>query len=488
MKKIMFITPPYHCGVVEVAGSWLPPHFVYLAAAARIANVEAVIYDAMGLWKSHDDIIAAVERERPDYVATSSITATTPEALTLLENVKALDPSIITMIGGVHASFMDKELLRENPETIDFIIRGEGEETLRELLTCLEAQGDPFKVRGVSFSREGDIIKSPPRTFAKNLDAFGRAWDLIDWPQYTYYVYPGSRLGIINTSRGCDNICTFCSQQKFWNHSWRGRSPGSVLSEIEMIHEKYGVDTILLGDEYPTCDRERWEAILDGLIDRRLPIRFLMETRVEDIPRDEDIMHKYRKAGIVHVYVGVEATNQETLDLIKKDLQVDLSKKAIDLLKNNGMITETSFILGFPHETPETAKRTLELSQWYNPDFAHYLAITPWPYADMYKDVKGSIVNHDYAKYNLIDPVIKPDQMAIEEIDLAMVESYRDFYMGKMKELIKMEDAERKDYLLRSMKLIMGSSFITKKLGGLSGIPKHCLQAMKNIGKEVTAP
>ena len=257
----------------------------------------------------------------------------------------------------------------------------------------------------------------------------------------------------------------------------------SVIAEIEHLHRDFGVDVILLGDEYPTRDRARWERFLDSLIARALPIRFLMETRVEDIVLDRDIMHKYRKAGFVHIYMGVEATNQATLDLIKKDLKVELSKQAIDIVHAHGMITETSFILGFPHETPGTIKATFDLSRWYNPDFAHYLALAPWPYADIYGAMKKHVVVRDYSRYNLIDPVIKPSAMTLKDIDRAMIECYRDFYSGKMREIIAMKDAAKKQYMLASMKLIMGSSFITKKMGGLTGIPKHCFGAIKSMMK-----
>ncbi|MBI5208415.1 MAG: cobalamin B12-binding domain-containing protein [Elusimicrobia bacterium] len=481
MRTILLITPPYHCGVVEVAGRWLPPQMAYLAVAARRAGVEPAIYDAMGLWKSHEDIAAAIRDRRPDYVATSAITATMPDALRVLEAAKEADPRTVTILGGVHPTFMDHSALMEHP-CVDFVVRGEGEETLRELLLCLGRGSDPALVEGLSFRRDGGVLRTPPRPMAQDLDALRPAWDLIDWENYTYFVYPGSRLGVVNTSRGCTSDCTFCSQQKFWQKSWRGRSPGSVLAEVEDLHARYGVDTILLGDEYPTCERPRWEAVLDGLIRRGLPVRFLMETRAEDIVRDEDLMPKYLRAGFVHVYIGVEATSQETLDLIRKDLRVETCKRSIEILREHGMITETSFILGFLHETQETVARTLELSRWYNPDFAHYLALTPWPYSDLFRDVEPHIEVRDLSRYNLIDPIIKPLRMSLADLDRAIIECYRDFYMDKMARWRGM-DAQRRDYMFRSMRLIMKSSFITQKLGGLAGMPGHALAAMARLAE-----
>ena len=151
--------------------------------------------------------------------------------------------------------------------------------------------------------------------------------------------------------------------------------------------------------------------VLDGidlLIERDMDMKILMETRAVDIIRDEDILEKYKKAGIIHIYVGTEATEQESLDYIKKDLSIEESKKALSLLRDVSIITETSMILGFPEETEDSIARTLELAIEFNPDFAHFLAIAPWPYADIYDDMKEFVAVTDYRKYNLIDPIIKP--------------------------------------------------------------------------------
>lgn len=148
------------------------------------------------------------------------------------------------------------------------------------------------------------------------------------------------------------------------------------------------------------------------------------------------------------------------------------------------MITETSFLLGFPHETKQSIAKTLKISKIYNPDFAHYLALAPWPYADMYKELKQYIKVKDYRKYNLIDPVIKPEAMTLKGIDWAIIDCYRSFYMGKLKEIVTMKDAFKKQYLLHSMKLIMNSSFIVDKLGALSKMPPQVKTLLGKLKKE----
>jgi len=193
-----------------------------------------------------------------------------------------------------------------------------------------------------------------------------------------------------------------------------------------------------------------------------------METRAQDIVRDAAILPKYRRAGVVHVYVGLEATDQATLDRIGKDASVEEGRESLRLIRENGMLSETSFVLGFPEETKDTVRRTLELARYFDPDMAHFLAITPWPYADLYEEVKDRIAVRDYSRYNLIEPIIEPHAMTLREIDEAIIRCYRDFYMAKMAAFLGYPDAFRRDYMLSSMKLIMKSSFIVEKLGRLA--------------------
>ncbi len=366
---------------------------------------------------------------------------------------------------------MYEEMFSVSPG-LDFIVRGEGEQTIVELLDALTGNTDLADVKGIVYMEQGLLKVTPDRPLMQDLDNQPMAWDLLDWDDYHYYVIPGSRLGAVDTSRGCDKECTFCSQQKFWLKRWRARSPEDIVREMELLKVEHGVNVVLFTDDYPTPDRARWERLLDLLIEKDLGQYILMETRAADIIRDEDIMPKYRKAGIIHIYVGTEAVDQASLDYIKKDLSIAESKKALALCREHGIITETSMILGFPDETEDSIARTLEIAMDFNPDMAHFLAIAPWPYSDIYEDLKPYIAVTDYRKYNLIDPIIKPKNMTLEELDKAIVDCYRAFYMNRYAEMTLLErDEFKKHYMMTAMKLMMSNSFIKKKIGAIGEMP-----------------
>lgn len=489
MKKpeLLLISPPYHCGVVEVAGRWLPLNLLYVASAARRAGFEPALYDAMSLFAGWDDIRAELRRRRPDVVGSYAITATIDTCLELGRIVKEEVPDARYVLGGVHPTFMWRDLLEAPGSPIDFIVRGEGEETVEELLRCLADGGDVSSVAGLAWRREdGTAEISPPRPFLPDLEAYPAAFDIADWPIYRYFVIPGGRLGAVASSRGCNYTCTFCSQQQFWARSWRGRSPEAVSEEIRRLHDDYGVRVVLFTDEYPTRDQARWEEILDRIIALDREIHLLMETRAADIVRDRELLAKYRRAGIVHVYVGLEATEQETLDRVDKRSSVEEGRESLALIREHGMLSETSFVLGFPEETDDSVRRTLESARHFDPDMAHFLAITPWPYSQLWEETKDYIEVTDFSKYNLIEPIIAPKAMSLRQIDEAIIRCYKDFYMSKMTAFMKYPDAFRRDYMLTSMKLIMKSSFIVDKLGRL-GMPK-AMQKIVSAAGQKSAP
>ena len=464
LKKILFVTPPYHSGVDEIAGRWIPLGLVYLAGAARQAGLDTEIYDAMAKGHAYPGIEHRLRESMADYVASTAVTATINDAVKTLELAKRFKPDTVTILGGVHPTFMYEEVLASST-AVDYIVIGEGEVTLRHLLEVLEAGGNPEMVAGIAFRRGGTVVKTCRRTFMETVDDLPAAWDLLDWGDYYSLVIPDSRLGAINTSRGCHHDCTFCSQQKFWEKTWRARDPLKVAAELEYLYTTHNVNVFMITDEHPTRSRERWEALLDAVIAKDIPVYLLMETRASDIIRDSGIMWKYRKAGIIYISFGIETADQSTLDTLKKEQVLEETKQVFDILRKEEIVSEASFMVGFPGETSDSIKKTMQLAQHYNPDIANFFTFTPWPYSDGYNDLKPLIQEHDYGKYNMVDPVLEPHKMSRLQIEVAIADGYRRFYMGKIMEYMTMKATFKRDYLMRITKLFMSSSFVMKKLG-----------------------
>ena len=470
-KKVLLVTAPYHAGVVESAGRWPNLAFTYLAGELRAAGFEVEIYDAMTKDHTVEQVRQHIQEVSPDMVATSAYTPAIYAAMDVLRVAKEVHPQCTTVVGGVHATFCYLDILHQYGEVVDFVIRGEGEVTLVELAMALREGGELSKVDGIAYQADGAIVTTRPRPFLSDLGRLRPAWDLVDWRDYTYYPFSGSRLAVVETSRGCSFDCAFCSQQKFWNRRWRARSPQAVVGDMEHLARDYGVDVVMFSDEYPTADRTRWERLLDLLIERDLGVRVLMETRVQDIVRDSAILEKYRKAGVIHLYVGVEATNQGTLDMFKKDLECEQSLQGLSLINGAGIVSECSFIFGLPDDSPETVETTLALARYYNPDMPHFLLIAPWPYSDLYGQLQDFIVTRDYSKYNFVEPVTRSRFMTPEELGAAVIDCYRRYYQDKMQEFMSGPPGFKRDYMFNSMRAMMKNSFLAKHLGTMKDIP-----------------
>ena len=478
MKRVMLITPPYHSGVVESAGVWLNVGFVYIAGSLRSAGYNPFIYDAMSQWHGYEEIGKGITDFKPDVVATTAFTAEIVDALRVLKLAKDINPAIVTVIGNVHPTFCYEEILREHHTYVDFIVRGEGEETMVELLNAVFANGDLSKVKSIVYRDNGGIVVTPPREFIKDLDMLPMAWDLIDWPIYTYKPMDDSVLAIVSSSRGCTQQCSFCSQQLFWQRQWRGRSAENFVNELEYLRDLYGVNVVMISDETPTLSRKRWERILDLKIERGLDTKLLLETRVDDILRDEDIMWKYKKANVDHIYVGVESTSQITLDIFKKNIKAEESKRALDIINEYDIVSETSFVLGMPDDTKESIRNSVELAKYYAPDLAFFLAIAPWPYSDIYPELKPYIEVWDYSKYNLVEPVVKPKEMTLEELRNELGRASRDFYMHKLLTLDEMSSSKR-EFMIKVIELIAIDSYLAKSMKGT--IPEEIKRLLEKV-------
>jgi anaerobic magnesium-protoporphyrin IX monomethyl ester cyclase len=462
--RILFMHPNYHSGGAEIAGNWPPAWVAYLAGALKKAGFDDVHFvDAMTNDLTDAQVRQTIERINPDVIGCTAITPSIYKAENLLKIAKEVCPDAVAVLGGIHATFMYQQVLAEAP-WIDAIVRGEGEEIMVELAcavrdgTFLETRGT---IKGLAYQVDGKIIATPAAPTIKNLDGIMPDWSILEWEKYIY-IPMNTRVAIPNMARGCPFTCSFCSQWKFWR-DYRIRDPKKVVDEIETLMRDHKVGFFILADEEPTINRKKFVAFCEELIKRDLKILWGINTRVTDILRDEDLLPLYRKAGLIHVSLGTEAAAQLKLDLFNKETTVGQNKKAIELLRKNGIVVEAQFIVGLENETRETLEETYRMARDWKPDLANWSMYTPWPFSDLFKEMGDKVEVFDYEKYNFVTPIMKPDAMDRAELLDRVMHNYRRFYMHKA--LFSYPWAgtgERRRYLLGCLKAFLKSGFERK--------------------------
>jgi anaerobic magnesium-protoporphyrin IX monomethyl ester cyclase len=352
-----------------------------------------------------------------------------------------------------------QQVLSEAPH-IDCIVRGEGEEILVNLVRAVE-QGTFWQqrhaIRGIAFSQDGKVVATPAQDPIARLDDLTPEWGILEWSKYTY-IPLGVRVAIPNFARGCPFTCSFCSQWKFWR-TYRTRTPKNFVDEIETLVKQHGVGFFILADEEPTINRTKFIALCQELIDRKLGIHWGINTRVTDILRDADMLPFYRRAGLVHVSLGTEASAQLQLERFRKETTIADNKRAIQLIRDAGMVAEAQFIIGLENETPESIEDTYRWALDWNADMVNWNMYTPWPFSDLFADLGDKVEVRDYAKYNFVTPIMKPDQMTRSDVLNGVMKNYRRFYMRKsFLSYPWIRDKFKRRYMLGCLKAFMKST------------------------------
>ncbi|WP_298198873.1 magnesium-protoporphyrin IX monomethyl ester anaerobic oxidative cyclase [Novosphingobium sp.] len=461
--RILLVHPNYHSGGAEIAGNWPPAWAAYLAGALRGAGYDDVHFiDAMTDHVDDAELEARIRALKPDVVGTTAITPSIYKAEEVLRLAKAVSPAIVTMLGGVHATFMFKQVLTEAP-WIDVIVRGEGEEILLDLIRAIDEGRWPLArhaIEGLAFLDGADIIATKAAPTVKDLEKIKPDWGILQWDKYVY-IPLGKRVAIPNMARGCPFTCSFCSQWKFWR-DYRIRDPKAVVDEIETLVNDHEVGFFILADEEPTINRKKFIAFCEELIARGLPerVQWGINTRVTDILRDEAYLALYRQAGLVHVSLGTEAAAQLKLDLFNKETTVEQNKKAIRLLREADILVEAQFIVGLENETAETLEETYRMAQDWKPDLANWSMYTPWPFSNLFEELGDKVEIHDFDKYNFVTPIIKPAAMERGELLDRVMNNYRRFYMRKALFSYPWQGTGyRRKYLLGCLKAFLKAGF-----------------------------
>lgn len=422
--NVLLINPPMP-GLYHRMGLLMPPLGVmYCASVLKEHGHEVHIMD---MNVAGED--SAVDYRDFDIVGISSDTPRINEAMEFAKIAK--EAGKIVVLGGVHPTFLDEELLYTG--CVDYIVRGEGEATFLELVTALQEDDghDMEKVRGISWlNEEGEVVRSPSRDFIDDLDEMPYpARDLIDLKRYKGLTLAGRPMTSILTSRGCPYDCSFCSANKLTGRTWRARRPAHIVDEMESIMEDYPFTAFCLVDDNFTLNVKRVNAICTEIIERKLDIRWWCMSRTDLIARNERLVERMAASGCDTVFLGLESGSQRSLEGYHKESSVELGKEAVRLLKKHGIDTHASFIIGDVNETHEDIRKTLNYALELNPYVVQFSIMTPYPGTSLFEKIKKRIYETDWAKYDGTHGVFRVDNFLPGELEDILRDIYKRFYL-----------------------------------------------------------
>ncbi|CDX53329.1 Magnesium-protoporphyrin IX monomethyl ester (oxidative) cyclase [Mesorhizobium plurifarium] len=375
--NIVLINPPHTAIGSRVPDDHLPPLGLLAIGGPLIDSGHQVrLVDAefgpMPLPALVDEALG----NDPDFVLIghSGSTSAHPTSLRIAEMIKARAPHVIVIYGGVFPTYHWRDILAAT-DVFDFIVRGEGEATATALVEAIEMRQPVASVAGIAYRDDlGRPVATQAAMTIADLDAWRVGWELIDHRRYSYW--GGKRAVVMQFSRGCPHLCNYCGQRGFWTR-WRHRDPVKFAKEIAWLHRERGVELINLADENPTSSKKAWRAFLDAMIAENVPVLIVGSTRADDIVRDADSLHLYRKAGVIRWLLGMENTDEETLSLIRKGGSTKSDREAIRLLRRHGILSMATWVAGFEDETLRDLWRGFRQLIAYDPDQIQALYVTP---------------------------------------------------------------------------------------------------------------
>ncbi len=422
--KVLLVSPPHSSAVESVLGGASPPlGLAYVASSLEEDGHEVRIVDSRAMGYGLSQIKREISSFYPDVVG---LTATTPaiySAYKVADVAKQVSRDTKVVLGGSHASFMAEDVLRECP-SIDFVVRGEGEETVRELLRSIE---DPKKVLGITYRERGVIKSTPNRLLIKSLD---------DLPVPAYHLLPmdryradGIRYGVLLTSRGCPFSCIFCCSSRLMGKVWRGHSEERVLHELTLLRDRYGVKEVEFLDDTFTLNKKRAKRICEEIVRNRLDVSWSCSSRADLL--DEELANALKNAGCHTVYIGAESGVQETLNFLKKGVSLGQIARAVEVAKRACLNVVASFIIGIPGETREKIRATIEFAKKLKPTFVQFTLLTPFPGTEIYEyaEKRGLLLTKNWLKYTTLDPVMKIRGLSSRELKRLLREAYLSFYL-----------------------------------------------------------
>jgi len=349
----------------------------------------------------------------------------------LAEVCKEINPRALTVLGGPHATFLDRQILEGVP-AVDCVVRHEGELTFHELTRSLErreAEG-LSNIRGLTYREGKTVARNPPREIVKDLRGFPlpryNGEQLREFPRckalaFHFKSIEGrGAIAPILASRGCSHRCLFCCNGAFWKgqHYY---APRAVVEQMETLSRRHGIRVFDFYDDDLLHSREHVEAICDGILERDLRIHWWCSARA--CHPDPVLLRKMRKAGCFMISYGIESGSQEILNRINKKLDVREAVSAARITREAGLKLRLTVSIGHPGESSETIRETMTFLKEARPHRMGLFLTKLYPGAPLYRmALESGFIDDEY----WLDPRALPVPFYTAERSLEEILGYRE--------------------------------------------------------------
>ncbi|MBI5739875.1 MAG: cobalamin B12-binding domain-containing protein [Nitrospirae bacterium] len=408
----------------------------YLATSLRRNGFEVDIWDGMKKDMTGKKLEERLKRLDYDVVGLQVYTCSVEEAQEALKLVKSLNPEVIRIIGGAHVSGDSENAL--NQLDADFAFRGEAELGLPKLLKKINGseECDYKDIHHLIWRENGEIMRNELSPI-KDVTALGLpGWDLIDPNEY-----PNAPIGAfvksfplatISCSRGCPHQCTYCANKLIMGRGMRARSKESIIEEIDLLYNKYGVREYQIIDDCFTSKRSLAEGVCNEIINRgwKLNITFPNGVRVDSL--DEELLKLLERAGCYSIGMAIESGSQRIVDHMKRRQDLEKVREKVELVARVTRIRMTGFfIMGYPAEEREDILKTIKLAKELPLKRAQFTIWIPVPGSEMTETLKRegklNIRNLSGVVLNQINYV--PEKLTEDELQKLLRRAYLEFYL-----------------------------------------------------------
>jgi anaerobic magnesium-protoporphyrin IX monomethyl ester cyclase len=374
-----------------------PPLATILAAAVLRSEGYSVSLFDTNLRNDPTEILPALEQHKPkylviyddgfNYLSKMCLTNMREAAFKMAEEGKKQGCTVIVSSSDA-ADHYEKYFMHN----VDYVVRGEGEETLKELLAALEKKQDPSQVPGLAFRQAAQIKTTPSRAVIRDLDTLPLpAWDLVDIESYRkiWLQHHGYFSLNIATTRGCPFKCNWCAKPIYGNR-YTSRSPLHVVREIEFLIKTYSPDYFWMCDDIFGLKPGWVQEFRDLLKERKINIRYKIQSRV-DLLLQEDTLDALAQSGADTIWVGAESGSQKILDAMDKGTKVEEIYTATRLMKQKGIRVAFFLQFGYLGETQEDIDATIRMVTTLMPDEVGISVSYPLPGTKFYEKVKNQM-------------------------------------------------------------------------------------------------